>query len=132
MFCFLALRPLRSRFNWGAAARVQCFQYLPPIDCAHSALCPFLFPRRQVTAEEYATAEPDPIAPFSAPVAGHMNEDHSDSTIAMIKHYVGITGEWDVPTRQVGSVPGQVVGSVLPAAVGHASSVGGQSLCLAF
>lgn len=45
----------------------------------------------KVTAEEYAAAEPDPIAPFSAPVAGHMNEDHADSTIAMIKHYVGIS-----------------------------------------
>ncbi|KAL4422913.1 hypothetical protein ABPG75_009110 [Micractinium tetrahymenae] len=45
----------------------------------------------KVTAEEYADAESDPIAPFSAPVAGHMNEDHADATAAMIKHYVGIT-----------------------------------------
>ncbi|PSC75188.1 FMN-binding split barrel [Micractinium conductrix] len=45
----------------------------------------------KVTAEEYAEAQPDPIAPFSAPVAGHMNDDHADATAAMIKHYVGIT-----------------------------------------
>lgn len=45
----------------------------------------------KITAEEYAEAEADPIYGFSAPVAGHMNEDHADSTKAMIKHYVGIT-----------------------------------------
>lgn len=45
----------------------------------------------KVTGEEYAEAQPDPIAAFSGPVAGHMNEDHADSTAAMIKHYVGIT-----------------------------------------
>lgn len=30
----------------------------------------------KVTAEEYAAAQPDPVAPFSGPVCGHMNEDH--------------------------------------------------------
>ncbi|KAI3430593.1 hypothetical protein D9Q98_005186 [Chlorella vulgaris] len=44
-----------------------------------------------ITSEEYAAAEPDPIAPFTGPVAGHMNADHADTTVAMIKHYVGIT-----------------------------------------
>ena len=46
-----------------------------------------------MSSEEYHAAEPDFVAPFSAPVAGHMNEDHADATLAMIKHYVGITGE---------------------------------------
>jgi putative heme iron utilization protein len=45
----------------------------------------------KVAGGDYAAAAPDPVAPFSAPVCGHMNADHSDSTLAMIKHYVGIT-----------------------------------------
>ena len=43
-----------------------------------------------VTVTEYTEAKPDPIAAFAAPVMKHMNEDHSDSTIAMVQHYVGI------------------------------------------
>jgi len=43
------------------------------------------------TAEEYASAEPDPIAAFGGHVAKHMNDDHRDSTIAMVGKYVGIT-----------------------------------------
>ena len=27
---------------------------------------------------------------FAAPVMGHMNDDHSESTVAMVQHYVGI------------------------------------------
>lgn len=53
---------------------------MPPCNC------------EQITAEEYAEAAPDPIYQFSAPVGGHMNEDHADATRAMVKHYVGITG----------------------------------------
>ena len=45
----------------------------------------------KVPGAEYAAAVPDPVAQFSAPVCGHMNADHADSTVAMIKHYVGIT-----------------------------------------
>lgn len=40
--------------------------------------------------DEYYAAEPDPVAPFSAGVAGHMNADHSGSTAAMVEHYVGV------------------------------------------
>jgi len=43
-----------------------------------------------VTAEEYKKASPDPISAFSAPVMKHMNDDHADSTIAMVKHYAGL------------------------------------------
>jgi putative heme iron utilization protein len=39
---------------------------------------------------EYLQAKPDPIAAFAEPVMKHMNEDHSDSTIQMIKHYIGL------------------------------------------
>ena len=41
-----------------------------------------------VTPEEYAEAEPDPIMAFGGHVAQHMNEDHQDSTIAMIANAI--------------------------------------------
>lgn len=40
-----------------------------------------------MTAEYMATA-PDAVAEFSAPILQHMNADHSETTRAMIKHYV--------------------------------------------
>jgi putative heme iron utilization protein len=43
-----------------------------------------------VTPEEYTSAKPDPVAGFASHVMGHMNDDHEDSTIAMVKHYCGI------------------------------------------
>lgn len=43
-----------------------------------------------VNPEDFLSAKPDPIASFAAPIMKHMNDDHSDSTIAMLKHYVGI------------------------------------------
>ena len=45
----------------------------------------------QVTGEQYYAARPDPITPFSAPVAAHMNDDHEDATRAIVKHVAGIT-----------------------------------------
>ena len=47
----------------------------------------------QISAEEFAAARSDPVAQFAAPIAGHMNADHADSTVAMLKHYVGIDVE---------------------------------------
>lgn len=44
-----------------------------------------------ISPEAYLTASPDPVAQFSAPVCGHMNADHGDATIAMMKHFAGIT-----------------------------------------
>ena len=38
-----------------------------------------------VTPEQYYAAKPDPIAAFSGPIAGHMNEDHMEATIAMVQ-----------------------------------------------
>lgn len=43
-----------------------------------------------VTAEDYIASKPDPIAPFAAPVMTHMNDDHADSIISMVKHYAGV------------------------------------------
>ena len=40
--------------------------------------------------EQYLAAKPDPIQAFAAPVMGHMNSDHSESTIAMCMHYIGL------------------------------------------
>eukprot|EP00443_Scrippsiella_acuminata_P101701 CAMPEP_0115691582 /NCGR_PEP_ID=MMETSP0272-20121206/62731_1 /TAXON_ID=71861 /ORGANISM="Scrippsiella trochoidea, Strain CCMP3099" /LENGTH=360 /DNA_ID=CAMNT_0003131567 /DNA_START=50 /DNA_END=1128 /DNA_ORIENTATION=+ len=43
-----------------------------------------------ITAEEYAAAKPDPVAPFSGPIAGHMNDDHGDATLAIVKGTTGL------------------------------------------
>mmetsp|Transcript_45615 Transcript_45615/g.134925 ORF Transcript_45615/g.134925 Transcript_45615/m.134925 type:complete len:277 (-) Transcript_45615:264-1094(-) len=39
---------------------------------------------------DYMDASVDPIQAFAAPVMGHMNADHSESTIAMVMHYIGL------------------------------------------
>lgn len=44
-----------------------------------------------VSEEAYRNAKPDPLNQFSGPVCGHMNQDHSDSTVAMVRHYVGLS-----------------------------------------
>ncbi|CAJ1414119.1 unnamed protein product [Effrenium voratum] len=46
-----------------------------------------------VTAEAYAEASPDPISGFGPAVAKHMNDDHREATIAMVRNYVGIDVE---------------------------------------
>jgi putative heme iron utilization protein len=43
-----------------------------------------------VSPDAYRNSSPDPVAAFSAPVCGHMNRDHAESTAAMVKHYAGI------------------------------------------
>lgn len=49
-----------------------------------------------ITAEEYKEAKPDPIMAFGGHVASHMNDDHMDSTIAMVEHYIpGLKVEGD-------------------------------------
>lgn len=53
----------------------------------------------QVSGKDYTAASPDPVAPFSAPICGHMNADHSDSTAAMVFHYAGIQVWPHHPTR---------------------------------
>lgn len=44
-----------------------------------------------VSAAEYAAAAVDPVAQYSAPVCGHMNDDHAESITAMVKQYAGLT-----------------------------------------
>lgn len=44
----------------------------------------------QISAEEFAAAQSDPVAHFAAPIAQHMNADHADSILAMLRHYIGI------------------------------------------
>lgn len=46
-----------------------------------------------MSAQEYMSAKADPIAQFSAPVCGHMNADHEADTLAIVKHYAGVTME---------------------------------------
>lgn len=45
----------------------------------------------QLQSSSYLAAHPDPIAPFSGPVATHMNADHSETIHAMVRHYAGIS-----------------------------------------
>ena len=62
-------------------------------------------PAGTVTPEEYKAAEPDPIMAFGGHVAQHMNEDHMDSTIAMVEHYVpGLKAEGYVKEAIITSV----------------------------
>ena len=41
-----------------------------------------------ITAQQYVAAAPDPVTAFSSHVIKHMNEDHSDSIVAIVKHYL--------------------------------------------
>jgi len=43
-----------------------------------------------IAPDDYQAATVDPIQAFAKPVMNHMNEDHSDSTIAMVMHYIGL------------------------------------------
>ena len=45
-----------------------------------------------LSPREYLDAEPDPVAPFAAPVMKHMNDDHADSTVDIVKNVVGVPG----------------------------------------
>ena len=42
-----------------------------------------------VDAGEYATAEPDPIAPLAAGIIGHMNADHGEAQVLYCRHLAG-------------------------------------------
>ena len=42
-----------------------------------------------LSPDEYANAEIDPIAQYSAPIAKHMNDDHAESTKKMVRHFCG-------------------------------------------
>ncbi|CBJ48592.1 conserved unknown protein [Ectocarpus siliculosus] len=55
-----------------------------------------------VNPEDYLTTAPDAVAEFSAPISKHMNDDHSDTTRAMIAHF--ITGGVEVTSAQITAV----------------------------
>ncbi|CAM9838638.1 unnamed protein product [Pylaiella littoralis] len=55
-----------------------------------------------INPEEYLTTAPDPVAEFSAPILKHMNDDHPETTVAMIKHY--ITGDIELVSAQISAV----------------------------
>ena len=42
-----------------------------------------------ISAEEYGTARPDPLADFAAGIIQHMNADHADALRLIARHYVG-------------------------------------------
>eukprot|EP00903_Cladosiphon_okamuranus_P021301 g19572.t1 len=54
-----------------------------------------------IKPEDYLATAPDAVAEFSAPILQHMNDDHSDTTRALIKHY--ITGV-EVASAQISAV----------------------------
>ena len=43
-----------------------------------------------LSARQLAEAAPDPVSPFSAPVAGHMNADPGDAVLAMARSATGL------------------------------------------
>jgi len=43
------------------------------------------------TVEDYAAAEPDPVAPSAAYAVGHLNEDHADALLDMARAIAGHT-----------------------------------------
>ena len=57
-------------------------------------MCTHTSARHVLTADwscpDYLSAKPDFVGEFVAPVMKHMNDDHSDATAAMVRHYVGI------------------------------------------
>jgi putative heme iron utilization protein len=42
-----------------------------------------------VSAEDYAAAEPDPLAPHAAGIVGHMNADHAGALVELCHHHAG-------------------------------------------
>ena len=43
-----------------------------------------------IKPEEFAQAEVDSIVQYSEPICGHMNDDHAESTVAMVEHFIGL------------------------------------------
>lgn len=43
---------------------------------------------RCVLSPVYLSTPPDPVAEFSTPILTHMNDDHPETTKAMVEHYI--------------------------------------------
>ncbi|KAG8462074.1 hypothetical protein KFE25_011524 [Diacronema lutheri] len=61
-----------------------------------------------VAPADYLATAPDAVLAYSAGVASHMNDDHRDSTAAMVRHYVGLSGIEDAHIMSVDSLGMQV------------------------
>lgn len=46
-----------------------------------------------VMAEDYRTAEPDPLAPFATGIMEHMNADHTEALREITRHFGGLHAE---------------------------------------
>lgn len=44
----------------------------------------------KVSGDAYRSAVPDPVSAYSSGVCSHMNDDHSSSTISIVKHATGV------------------------------------------
>ncbi len=55
----------------------------------------------QVSAEEYAAVQPDPITKFSAPVAGHMNEVGAGAAVHALRCTPHARGCAGVPSAEL-------------------------------
>jgi putative heme iron utilization protein len=52
-----------------------------------------------VPAADYLAAAPDPVAPFTGPVAGHMNADHGADMLAMVRGSIPGASDAKGPVR---------------------------------
>eukprot|EP00850_Spirogloea_muscicola_P008015 SM000042S15282 [mRNA] locus=s42:55438:58417:- [translate_table: standard] len=67
-FCFIRIEPFRIRLTANIATMAM-----------GASVAEF-------GKDEFAAAQPDPISSFEAPIAAHMNKDHTDSMIAMVEN----------------------------------------------
>lgn len=66
-------------FTWFTMTSIEAIRYVGGFAMAGS-----------ITYDQYKSAQADPVAKFATPVMKHMNDDHTDSLVAMVKHYVGV------------------------------------------
>lgn len=81
-----------------------------------------------VSAESYAAAEPDPIAPDAASVISHMNDDHADAVLAYATALAHIEGATSAALTSVDRYGFTLLAATLDAAGG----AGSRSARLAF
>lgn len=72
-----------------------------------------------LSAEQFLEADADPVAQFSTPVSKHMNDDHMEANIAMVKLVAGLT----VQTANMVSIDSLGVNMQVKHANGEALSV---------
>lgn len=70
-FSFVRIEPVRLRFT----ANIATFSVGASV--------------AEFSADEFRAASVDPISAFEDPIAGHMNRDHEEATIAMVEQALG-------------------------------------------